>query len=143
LGSITQICQAIAIEFGHQVLRVRFLLVGVPEVAFGFCWCWEAVSEDVPFGKARDFARMLVDSFEVKGVWVCVFGFDEALAADSAAFGSVVTRVHGVPEGFVVFECQGGDFEEARHVCVFGWDGNETHVGCDVSLNKMIGLCLI
>jgi hypothetical protein len=86
---------------------------------------------------------VLVDGFEVEGVWVCVFGFDETLAADSAAFGGVVARVHGVPEGFVVFECQRGDFEEARHVCVFGWDGDETHVGWDVVLNKTIELRLI
>jgi hypothetical protein len=49
-----------------------------------------------------------------------------------------VARVHGVPEGLVVFEGQGGDFEEARHVCIIGGDGDETHVDDDLLGDKMI-----
>jgi hypothetical protein len=54
-----------------------------------------------------------------------------------------VARVHGVPEGLVVFEGQGGDFEEARHVCIIGGDGDETHVGYDLVGDKIIDWLIV
>jgi hypothetical protein len=76
-----EVSHSVAVELGHQVLAVSLLLVVVPEVALCFRGCRESVAEDVPFGEAGDVSGVFVDGFQVEGVWVGVFGFDEPLRA--------------------------------------------------------------